>query len=170
MKLLQATKDDVNQLFHCIEEARSYFKENKIPQWQSKQYPSIHHIFQDIEKGQSYVVKEDDQVIATAAISLEKDPNYIHIEGHWLKDENYMVVHRIAILPTWKGKQVGKLFIEYAKKKALAFGYASVRIDTHPKNQAMIRLIEKCGFTYCGIIYVEDGTPRNAYELLVSSK
>ena len=42
--------------------------------------------------------------------------------------------------------------------------FAHLRIDTHRDNRIMQRLIEKHGFTYCGIIWLEDGTERLAYE------
>ena len=37
-------------------------------------------------------------------------------------------------------------------------------LDTHEANGPMRHKLEKNGFTYCGIIYVEDGTPRRAYQ------
>ena len=39
-----------------------------------------------------------------------------------------------------------------------------LRIDTHEKNLVMQNLVKKTGFSYCGIIYVDDGTKRLAYE------
>ena len=32
------------------------------------------------------------------------------------------------------------------------------------KGIPMQYLIEKCGFSYCGVIHVDDGSPRLAYE------
>ena len=40
----------------------------------------------------------------------------------------------------------------------------NLRIDTHKDNKIMINLIEKAGFERCGTIYVDDGTPRIAYQ------
>jgi hypothetical protein len=34
----------------------------------------------------------------------------------------------------------------------------------------MQHVVEKCGFSYCGIIYVEDGSPRRAYDMTVTAK
>ena len=42
----------------------------------------------------------------------------------------------------------------------------SIRIDTHEDNKPMRRFLEKCGFKFCGIIYLEDGSKRLAYEKL----
>ena len=40
----------------------------------------------------------------------------------------------------------------------------NVRIDTHENNLIMQRLIKKHGFVRCGTIYVDDGSPRFAYQ------
>ena len=42
----------------------------------------------------------------------------------------------------------------------------SLRADTHADNKIMQHLLEKNGFTRCGIIHVADGTPRIAYQRL----
>ena len=42
----------------------------------------------------------------------------------------------------------------------------SLRADTHADNKIMQHLLEKNGFTRCGIIHVADGTPRIAYQKL----
>ena len=39
-----------------------------------------------------------------------------------------------------------------------------MKIDTHRENRVMQKLLEKNGFTYCGIIYAEDGSRRMAYQ------
>ena len=40
-----------------------------------------------------------------------------------------------------------------------------LRIDTHENNRPMRHLCESRGFTQCGIIYVDDGSPRIAFDL-----
>ena len=39
-----------------------------------------------------------------------------------------------------------------------------LRIDTHENNAVMQHLVEKHGFQRCGIIHLEDGAPRIAFE------
>ena len=70
---------------------------------------------------------------------------------------DYMVIHRIAS----DGKSRGIL------SEALRFGFGktpSIRIDTHSNNHIMQTLLKQYGFTYCGIIYLENGDPRLAYQ------
>ena len=71
-------------------------------------------------------------------------------------DEPYLTIHRLA-----GDGQVHGLFqcvADYCKNIS-----RNIRVDTHANNRIMQKLMEKNGFTKCGIIYVKDGTPRIAY-------
>ena len=43
----------------------------------------------------------------------------------------------------------------------------SIKIDTHKDNISMQKLLEKNDFKYCGIIYLEDGSQRIAFEKII---
>ena len=59
-----------------------------------------------------------------------------------------------------------------AEELALGWGRGSVRIDTHPGNLPMQRMLEKQGYKKCGIIRIcggsEDGAVRIALEKVLS--
>ena len=40
----------------------------------------------------------------------------------------------------------------------------NLRVDTHRDNKVLQNILLKNGFTYCGIIYVKNGTERLAYQ------
>lgn len=164
MKLIPATSNHKEEILACLEEARTYFKKANIPQWQNPNYPCMFDVENDILNENAYVVIQQDHVVACAAILVEDDPNYQVIEGEWICNGTYGVIHRIAVLSEMKGKEIASYFFQYAKMLAKQAGCMSLRIDTHEQNHAMRRWIEKCGFQYCGIIHVEDGTPRMAFE------
>ena len=53
----------------------------------------------------------------------------------------------------------------FARCLAFCLGLCgNIRIDTHRDNRTMRHLIEKSGFARCGLIHVEDGSPRIAYQ------
>lgn len=89
------------------------------------------------------------------------DPTYQVIEdGAWLNDTlPYGTIHRLA--SSGKSKGVASAVIEWCLEHC-----QSLRADTHADNQIMQHLLEKNGFTRCGIIHVADGTPRIAYQKL----
>ena len=85
------------------DEIERFFKENGIDQWQNG-YPNLESTIKDIENGHSFVICDEDKVIATAAIIDDVDPNYAYIEdGEWLSNFDYVCVHRVATLPDYKG-------------------------------------------------------------------
>ena len=57
-----------------------------------------------------------------------------------------------------------KLTEELCKER----GIPSIKIDTHEQNLGMQHILRKNGYTYCGVIYVEDGTKRLAYEKVLT--
>ena len=89
-------------------------------------------------------------------------------EGEWLTDIDYAVIHRIAVDSELKNKGYASKFLNKLEEIARKNGRFSMKIDTHHENMPMKRLLEKNGYTYCGVIYldkgVEIGDKRIAYE------
>ena len=71
-----------------------------------------------------------------------------------------------ALLPSVLGVPVGGLKGVQLFTDDLDGDCESLRADTHVDNKVMQHLLESEGFTRCGIIHVEDGTPRIAYQRL----
>ena len=65
------------------------------------------------------------------------------------------------------GTGVASKMIEQASRMAKELKLESIRIDTHEKNVRMRRFLEKMNFKERGIIYLKDGNPRIAYELIL---
>lgn len=145
--------NDIPRILELLDSARAIMRsDGNHKQWKTG-YPSEDAIRRDIALGAGRMVGD----YGYFAILPSPDPTYSLIEGAWLDDEPYCVLHRIASTPESHGV--------FAAALGHAFeSYREVRIDTHEDNRIMRRLIEKAGFTYCGIIYVADGTPRLAYQ------
>lgn len=95
------------------------------------------------------------------AFILGPDPTYAKIEdGQWLNDTlPYGTIHRLA--SAGKRPGVASDIINWCLEHC-----ESLRADTHADNKIMQHILEKNGFTKCGIIHVADGTPRIAYQRL----
>lgn len=144
--------------------ARSFMSDNGNPtQWVGG-YPTDEEIMNDIELSQLYVARPRSgsrNIACVFAFFVGLDPSYLSIEdGAWLNDAEYGVIHRVATAQWAKGRGAAAYCLEQC------FGwYGNLRIDTHADNIPMQHLIEKSGFTRCGIIHtVSDGTPRIAYQ------
>lgn len=157
---------DLQQIMILIAQAQAYFKEQGVDQWQNG-YPDEACILNDIANGYSYVLFSGDQLIATAMISFDGEPTYTHITGAWRSNAPYAVVHRIAVERSMKGQNVAGLIFERVVELCKQRDVTAIRIDTHPHNLNMTRVIEKQDFVFCGTIRVADGTARNAYEKII---
>ncbi len=105
---------DIPRMLEIIAEAQAAFRAQGIDQWQDG-YPNEEVLLQDIAAGDSYVVFEDKQLVATAMISFDGDPNYKVIIGAWKNDLPYAVVHRIAVAASQKGKGIAGYILDAAR-------------------------------------------------------
>ena len=58
------------------------------------------------------------------------------------------------------------MIIEETQKLAFEKNIRSIKIDTQKDNMSMQKLLIKNNFKYCGLIYLEDGSERVAFEKL----
>ena len=129
-------------------------------QW-GKIYPTEAIIKEDIEAQRCMLVCRD-VPYGVFALCEGPDPTYKVIDGAWLNDSPYAVLHRVAGDTAVRG--IFGCIIKYCKEK-----YDNIRIDTHEKNSVMQHLVEKHGFVRCGIIITHNGTPRIAYQWMKPS-
>ena len=170
MNFRKAETTDISEIMKIISSAQNYLKNKGINQWQNN-YPNPETIKEDIENNNSYLIEIDGKIVATAAIIFGEDPTYNYIEaGNWIADDKYGVIHRAAVAEEYKGQGIVAKIFEETYRLASKEKAVSIRIDTHPDNNAMQRAIEKENFKYCGIIYIEDGSKRLAYEKIINSQ
>lgn len=159
---------DIKGIMQLIKHAQALLAAKNIDQWQDN-YPNIQTIQNDIDHGYSHVIEDDKgHLLATAMISFDGEPTYQHIDGQWLsdKDAQYTVVHRIAVHPNNKRQGIARFILNWVYERLSQENAQSFRIDTHKHNTAMQKLLDSMGFQYCGIIYLENGAERLAYEKL----
>lgn len=153
-------KEDLPFLQAIYDQGRQIQLETKnLNQWPAG-YPGPVQLLSDFEAGHLYVLedKQLQQILAVMALIPGVDPTYLKIDGQWLEEEtSYVTIHRIAALKEAKG--AGQTLIKWVLDH-----YPNVRIDTHHDNQPMKHLMGKLGFHYCGVIYLENGDPRDAYQ------
>ena len=155
-----ATMGDVPVIMRLIDEARAIMRScGNVNQWIDG-YPSEETIKQDIDNGHCYLCVERDSgdIVASFAFIPGPEPTYKEIfEGDWLDDAPYYVVHRLASTAASHG--IFNDVMDYCMTVA-----GNLRIDTHRDNVIMRHVIERYGFTYCGIIYLLNGDERLAYQ------
>lgn len=165
MLALRYTKlEDIERVMEIIKQAQQYFKEKGINQWQNG-YPNAKVIENDIKNGHSFVLIKNNEIVGTIAISFEGEATYNKIfEGAWKSNDNYAVIHRIAVDQELKGIGLSSEMIKQTELMCNKKSVGSIKVDTHEDNQAMQRSLIKNGFDYCGVIYLADGGKRVAFE------
>lgn len=120
-------------------------------------YPHLEMVERDVLLGNGFVCEVDGRLQAAWALIWGDDPTYAVIDGAWLDDRPYGTIHRIASRGEIPG--LGAACIRWCLDLC-----GSIRIDTHETNLPMRHTLDKLGFTYCGEILCDDGTPRRAYQ------
>ena len=164
MVIRPATEADIPAVLPVFEAAKAIMRaDGNHEQWGAPGFPGDALLLRDIARGGGFVIESvipsvaKESIVAYFALHPSPEPTYAHIDGAWLTDEPYGVIHRIASYPDVHG--IFSAIIDFAAAR-----YPHLRIDTHRDNRIMQHLIDAAGFTYCGIIWLEDGTERLAYE------
>ena len=182
MNFRKSTFDDVDRILEIIEKAKIELKKLGLDQWQNS-YPNREVVENDIKNEFSYVLEEiakkdnksENQIfkkiIGTIVLSPEKEESYSKIEGKWITNDDYIVIHRLAVDSEIKNKGIATKILEFSEKECIKNKILSIKTDTHENNEPMKKFLEKNGFSYCGVIYLDKepdvGEKRIAYEKII---
>jgi ribosomal protein S18 acetylase RimI-like enzyme len=153
-----------------IKDAQGYLATLKIDQWQDG-YPDRFTIELDISNEDSYIVlNEEDEIIGTTVFSTKTERAYQHIEGNWLTPENskYGVIHRLAVGDNFRKLGLAQFVFNACEARLKKMKVNSMRIDTHKDNQGMQYMLKKRGYQYCGVILLQNGDERLAFEKIIN--
>lgn len=155
-----ASMCDFDALWEVYLEARQFMKDTGNPNQWGDFNPTPAMLEQDITEQKLYLVVREDRICGVFFFNIGADPWYAVIDqGKWMSDAPYGVLHRVAAKTAEKG--VFKECLDFALSQI-----SHLRIDTHADNKVMQHVLNKNGFTYCGIVYMDNGEPRLAYERL----
>ncbi|MBO0476093.1 GNAT family N-acetyltransferase [Vagococcus sp. DIV0080] len=146
-------ENDLEQILAVIDSGRKQLASRNIPQWRNNEGPNKAVIMTDLQLEEGYVLLEDKEIVGYGTITKGKQEGYEPIKnGEWLGEEAYVSLHRIAIKETIKERGKGQFLLSYLILEAQKQGYTDIRIDTHPLNIPMQKVIQKAGFNFRGEI------------------
>ncbi len=138
--------------------ARQFMRESGNPNQWGTNHPPMSVLEENVLAGRSFVCEAEGQLAATFCFLPGPDPTYsVIFHGAWLSDAPYSVIHRIASAGLVPG--AGSYCIDWCFQQC-----GNLRIDTHRENTVMQKLLQKQGFSYCGIIHLANGDERLAYQ------
>lgn len=160
--LLKARESDLPVIWEILQDAIARRRAEGSDQWQNG-YPNEQTARDDLAAGNAYVLVENEVVLAYAAIIFGNEPAYDAIDGRWLTDGKYAVVHRLARSSKARNKGIATGLLKMAEDLCIREGVRSIRLDTNFDNAAMLKILDALDYSYCGEIFFQ-GAPRRAYE------
>lgn len=158
MIIQNAVLENLDAILEIYQQTRTFMRQQGNHNQWTGGYPSRELMESDILSGNCYVCMEDSEIIGVFCYFPGPDPTYANIyDGQWHNDEPYGVIHRIAVTSHRKG--VADECYRFALEQC-----PNLRIDTHEDNIPMQRSLAKNCFLRCGIIHLENGDPRIAFQ------
>ncbi|RQO40392.1 GNAT family N-acetyltransferase [Chryseobacterium sp. KBW03] len=165
IKLRQAEIEERNSIWEIIQQSIERRRQDGSTQWQNG-YPNLGTVESDIAKGFAYVMTVDGEIAVYAALILNDEPAYSTIEGAWLSDGEFVVVHRVAVDEKFAGQGMVKKLFDKIEEFTKSHGIQSIKVDTNHDNLAMLKILEGRGYSYCGEVLLKDGM-RKAFEKII---
>lgn len=159
MNIRLATPQDLDELETIYENARHFMHTHGNPDQWNDGHPNRNDLSIDIQANQLYVIESNQGIEGSFVYYQGEDPTYKRIDGTWLNEAPYAVLHKVVSAN--KTKNIGDAILQYGIKR-----FPNVKIDTHADNIPMQKCILRNGFIPTGIIYLENGDPRNAYQFV----
>lgn len=125
-----------------------------LDQWDDL-YPGEALLGQDIQKGEMFLLVEDNAVAAAVVVNGKQDKEYE--SGRWAGAAPALVVHRLCVHPQYQKAGKAATLMRWVEKYAKAKGYASIRLDAFTKNAASLALYQKLGYREAGKVTFRKG-------------
>lgn len=165
IRLRKAQIDEKDRIWNILQQAIERRRQDGSTQWQQG-YPNPGTVESDISKGLGYVMTIDGEIAVYVALIINDEPAYSSIEGAWLSNGEFVVVHRVAVDEKFAGKGMVKVLFDHIEDFTRSHGIQSVKVDTNFDNTAMLRILETKGYSYCGEVFLAGGM-RKAFEKII---
>lgn len=157
---------DLPHIWEIIQQAINRRKAEGSNQWQDG-YPNMDNIKNDLFKKAGFVLTFNEKIVGYFAIFINDEPAYHNIEGQWLTNEDFVVVHRVAIHDDYLGRGLALKIFQKIEEYAHSKNIFSIKVDTNFDNLPMLHIFEKLKYVYCGQVYFRDSA-RRAFEKVLS--
>jgi ribosomal protein S18 acetylase RimI-like enzyme len=153
MRMRLAVGEDVPALMQLVRRVVPLMRATGNLQW-DENYPDEAVFRRDIDLKQLWVCEIGgeigSEIAGLAAITMDQEPDYAQVG--WDIDEAAIVVHRLAVDPSFRGAGVASGLMQKAEEVAVERGITILRVDTNTQNEATQRLFPKLGYVLAGEI------------------
>ena len=148
--ILRAGPGHTASAWAIIEASKAALARAGIRQWDDT-YPTRAVVESDIAKGTLYVLEEAGVTLACITLDPIQDPAYARLA--WTMPEPALVVHRLCVDPTARGRGLAGELMSFAEKFAREHGYRSIRLDAFSANPHALALYRGRGYSDVGEVF-----------------
>lgn len=166
-----AVTGDIPDILKITDDARESLKRFGVDQWQGP-YPERYVFEADIDRKECFIILHGEETAGFFTLSVNEEEDYRNItDGKWSNDLPYCVLHRSAVSAKYRGTGISAFMMKCVKQQCALLNRQVIRVDTHRKNKAMLKLLRDSGFSYRGnlIISSEEGhdPARQAFDIVL---
>lgn len=167
--ILKAAESDLDAVEEIYNHIHTWERQKKLcTGWLADIYPTRATAKKAIGRGDLFVCKKDEKILATAIINQEQVD--VYAKGSWkyeAADDEVMVLHTLAVDPAAAREGIGRQFVAFYEDYARKAGCKVLRMDTNAKNTVARKFYAKLGYREAGICPCEfNGIPDVALVLL----
>lgn len=141
MKIQIANSNHISPLFQIYRDCKKALDAQGIYQW-TDDYPNIEIVKTDIEKEETYILTDKNQLLGAVILNEEQDQQYQTIDWKF-SDKKVLVIHRLAINPTFQGKGYARKLMDFAEDFAAKNNYTAIRLDAFKPHKRVIQFYIK---------------------------
>lgn len=143
LRIVNSSLEDIDSIFELFDSAITYQKSNGFELWPQFSRTMIE---KEIKEKRHWKIV-DGETIACVISIMYNDPI---IWGEERDKDPAVYLHRIAINPAYKGRNMMVLIKEWALEHAREKGKKYLRMDTWGNNESLRNYYIRCGYTYIG--------------------
>ncbi len=160
----KGVESNIEEINEIIIGLRGKVAENERNMWDST-YPKEENFQEDIDKGNLYILKEENEIVGFYTISEELE----YDDDMFEEKDSYVVIHRFAVKYEKMKQGYGTKMLNEVYGYCKTRGIKSIRLDTFSKNISSNKFYLKNGFMYVGTITLEKGL-YNCYERILTNE
>jgi len=150
-----ATISHLEPLVDLVRACVNHLCSQGIDQWDAA-YPSRSTIETDVANGTAFVARRAGSIASVIVLNQHQEQAYAMVPWRFTHGP-VLVVHRLMVHPDAEGQGLARALMAFAEKRALAAGYASIRLDAFAENPRALRLYERLGYRIAGEVRFRKG-------------
>lgn len=159
IEIRKATLHDLEVVCSIILDCKRSMTESGDVQWPDH-HPSPEEVKKGVVSGQHFIASIGEEVVGGVLLNHSSDEQYKSIDWRF-RDDNPLIVHRLAVSPKFQGRGVAKELMRFAERYARLNGCVALRLDTFGENKTSSIFYEKLGYERAGTIQMPQYMPGN---------